>query len=154
MQTPIAFIVKQKELSRKKEFAALLTHGTHNGYVAVPEEHLLYGKVCEDPQIEAISIHGGITYADHAIYQDKSSDTGFSILSKYVGKINLLIKDGEFLYPADKEFLMNELKQGKNWWIFGFDTWHWGDDPIIWNKEAVISETQYLLRQLTEIVLK
>lgn len=154
MQTPIAFVVKQRDLTTNKELNDIITHGTHNGYVAVPEEHPLYGKVCADSEVVKLQVHGGVTYANSAIYGQKLDGVDIYVMPEYIGKINLLIQDGEFLHPTDKEFLMNELSSGKKWWIFGFDTWHFGDNPEDWDKETVISETQDLLQQLTEIVLK
>jgi len=39
----------------------------------------------------------------------------------------------------------------KDWWVFGFDTSHFGDDINIWPKERVIEETKELFIQLLEI---
>ena len=41
----------------------------------------------------------------------------------------------------------------KHWWVFGFDTNHYQDDPYSWPEEAVIAETKRLFSQLLEIEL-
>jgi hypothetical protein len=37
---------------------------------------------------------------------------------------------------------------GDDWWIFGFDTFHYGDDKYNWDKQAVIQETMNLMEQI------
>ena len=37
---------------------------------------------------------------------------------------------------------------GDDWWIFGFDTFHYGDNEYDWDKQAVVQETRYLMKQL------
>jgi hypothetical protein len=39
----------------------------------------------------------------------------------------------------------------KNWWVFGFDTNHFGDNIEKWPEEAVIEETMNLFWQLVEL---
>ena len=41
----------------------------------------------------------------------------------------------------------------KDWWVFGFDTAHFGDTIEKWPKEAVEAETKRLFAQLLEIEL-
>ena len=43
------------------------------------------------------------------------------------------------------------LNSPKGWWVFGFDTAHFGDDLEKWPKEAVEEETKKLFHQLFEI---
>jgi hypothetical protein len=43
------------------------------------------------------------------------------------------------------------LNAPKGWWIFGFDTVHFGDDLEKWSKEAVEEETKKLFHYLFEI---
>lgn len=146
---PVAFIVKNKELP-KTHFIEI-EHGTHNGYVAVPSDHPLFGKQTDYPSIINLKVHGGVTYTESGIYGKTLSSGLINIKPEYVGKINLLIQDGEFLESSGKEFLLNELKENKEWWIIGFDTWHYGDNPYIWNKDAVTAETVNLWLQIKEI---
>lgn len=42
----------------------------------------------------------------------------------------------------------------KDWWVFGFDTCHYGDNLTNWPKEAVEAETKRLFFQLLEIELE
>ena len=39
----------------------------------------------------------------------------------------------------------------KGWWVFGFDTSHFGDNIDNWPKEAVIEETMSMFWQLVEL---
>lgn len=41
----------------------------------------------------------------------------------------------------------------KHWWVFGFDTSHFGDNINNWSKEAVEDETKKLFCQLLDIEL-
>jgi hypothetical protein len=43
------------------------------------------------------------------------------------------------------------LNTPKGWWVFGFDTAHFGDTIEKWSKEAVEEETKKLFWQLFEI---
>lgn len=43
------------------------------------------------------------------------------------------------------------LNTPKGWWVFGFDTAHFGDTIEKWSKEAVEEETKRLFWQLFEI---
>lgn len=41
-----------------------VSHGAWCGYVAVTKDHPLYGKSYGDEDVDALSVHGGITYGD------------------------------------------------------------------------------------------
>ena len=41
----------------------------------------------------------------------------------------------------------------RNWWVFGFDTAHFGDNIEKWSKEAVEAETKKLFCQLLDMEL-
>ena len=45
----------------------------------------------------------------------------------------------------------NGVNAPKDWWVFGFDTCHWGDNLDNWPKEAVIEETMNMFWQLVEL---
>lgn len=148
---PVAFIVKAEKFNIPG-----LERGDYNGYVAVPEDHKYFGYDCYKIS-EIVEVHGGITLSEPVICGTKTSE-GFDISPQYVGKINLLIAKGEFLDSIDnkkeskriiKEF-WESLKDGDDWWIFGFDTAHYGDDSLIWDREAVVAETLNLLKQMEE----
>lgn len=92
--------------------------GAANGYVAVPPRHPLHGKKHEDVDM---SVHGGLTYS--------------SLFSEFRGRHVELINKKNMDVPDD-------------WWVFGFDTMHFGDTPFSWPKERVIEETLHLQEQL------
>jgi len=80
--------------------------GEANGYVAVPPEHPYHGKDVYD--IGCIDVHGGITLSDY-----------------------LNVKE----YPVeDVEFISEAKEVPSNWWIFGFDTMHFGYNKVNWSK--------------------
>ena len=41
-----------------------MSWGTWNGYVLLPKGHIFHGKEIDDKEIEELSVHGGVTYAD------------------------------------------------------------------------------------------
>ena len=92
--------------------------GEYNGYVAVPPEHPLYGKGYDEPEVENLDVHGGVTFADTA---DK--------------------------LPPTSEYL-DHKEPPRDWWVFGFDTGHYGDNPERLNLERCTEETRELQKQL------
>lgn len=111
-------------------------HGTHNGYVAVPPGNKYHGKSVED--MEDFEVHGGITFSQPAIYPDVMN--GRKVNKKYVGKRNAILEKAEFI--------TDNTEVGDDWWIFGFDTAHWGDNKYDWDRQAVIEETLSMMEQL------
>ena len=95
--------------------------GEYNGYVAVPPEHPLYGKGDSAEEVEALDVHGGVTYT---------------------GKIKHLP------YPSE---LLDHKEIPRDWWVFGFDTCHYGDNADKWNLENCTEETRRLQIQLEEL---
>lgn len=96
-----------------------LTAGYANGYVAIPKEHPLYNVSYDDVDID---IHGGLTFAE---------------MSDSVNKV----------FEQDKiEYLDGELPNG--YWVFGFDTMHWGDNISTRPREWCVNETIELKRIL------
>ena len=110
----IAFLITTPNLMPMKA-------GEYNGYVAVPPEHPLYGKGDSAEEVEALDVHGGVTYT---------------------GKIKLLP------YPSE---LLDHKEIPCDWWVFGFDTCHYGDNPERWNLERCTEETRELQKQLEEL---
>ena len=90
--------------------------------------------------IDDISVHGGITFSEPAISGEESIGSKRKINSKYVGKRNPILDDAEFI--------TDNTEIGDDWWIFGFDTFHYGDNEYNWGKQAVIQETMNLMKQL------
>lgn len=106
-----------------------LTCGTGyaNGYVAVPPGHPLHGKHYDEAN-EVIDIHGGLTFSDSA---EVIKTDGWGDETECIGFTNL-----------------DEIP--KDYWIFGFDTLHFGDGPHL-DRQWCINETNDLLKQLLEI---
>lgn len=103
--------------------------GTHNGYVLIPEDHPLYGK--DENIINAelpYSIHGGITFAESHLDSKQ------------------IITESEVLYISDAldKHELNEDCFATKYWVVGFDTAHYEDNPTNWNKTAVTAETEKL----------
>lgn len=111
-------------------------HGTHNGYVAVPPENKYHGRSYED--MDEFDVHGGITFSEPATYPDVMN--GREIKQEYIGKRNKLLEKAEFI--------SDNTEIGDDWWIFGFDTVHFGDNKYDWDRQAVIDETLSLMEQL------
>lgn len=97
--------------------------GYANGYVAVPKDHPFFGKGYDEVGIE---VHGGLTFAC----------SGDNITVKSLPETEVL------------EGCLHDLDE--NWWVFGFDTCHYGDSLENWTREAVIDETLSLKKQLEE----
>lgn len=119
--------------------AMMFSHGTHNGYVAIPPEHPLHGKDMIDDAVDALDVHGGITFSDPMIVPSEDND-GIKMNPKYVGKRHPLLDSAEYL--------TEEKNIPDDWWIFGFDTCHCNDNTWNWNRRKVISETLHLKEQL------
>lgn len=111
-------------------------HGTHNGYVAVPPENRYHGRSWKD--MDEFDVHGGITFSEPVVFPDKFH--GKKVRKKYVGKRNPILENAEFI--------TENTEIGDDWWIFGFDTVHFGDDKYNWDRKAVIDETLSLMEQL------
>lgn len=65
---------------------------------------------------------------------------GMEIKQEYIGKRNKLLENAEFI--------TENTEIGDDWWIFGFDTVHFGDNEYNWDRKAVIDETLSLMEQL------
>lgn len=134
----VAFIRETSFLDANMDLSGyVFEHGTHNGYVAVPPENRYHGRSWEDME-EEINVHGGITFSEPVTYPDKMNDR--EIREEYIGKRNAIL--------GKAEFITENTEIGDDWWIFGFDTAHWGDDKYNWDRKAVIDETLSLMEQL------
>ncbi len=121
----------------------MFAHGTHNGYVAVPPEHPCYrGDYCEKPICD-LDVHGGITYSEPVCYEETSFMSQRRVKPEYIGTRSALLDTAEYL--------TEEKDIPDDWWILGFDTCHFGDDEMIWNRPNVASETLRLKEQLEEL---
>lgn len=133
----VVFIRETSFLDVKPDLSGYeFEHGTHNGYVAVPPENKYHGRSYED--MDEFDVHGGITLSEPATYPDVMN--GREIREEYIGKRNKLLEKAEFI--------TENTEIGDDWWIFGFDTAHWGDNKYDWDRKAVIDETLSLMEQL------
>lgn len=133
----VAFIVSTSWMDKIiNSFGYKLEHGTHNGYVAVPPKSKYHGMSQND--VGDIHVHGGITLSEPVLYPNIMN--GLAVREKYVGKRNLLLEKAEFI--------TENTEIGDDWWIFGFDTAHWGDNKYDWDRQAVIEETLSMMEQL------
>ena len=129
----VAFIVEN-------DFPSFIRCGTHNGYVAVPPGNRYHGKHYNMLN-KQISVHGDLTLSEPAVYSEYAFGTyNYKLPDDLIGKRNTLLDFAEFV--------TEEKMVGDDWWIFGFDTVHFGDDESAWNREAVIKETMRLKAQL------
>ena len=90
--------------------------------------------------MEDFDVHGGITLSEPVTYPDKMNDR--EIREEYIGKRNAILEKAEFI--------TENTEIGDDWWIFGFDTAHWGDNKYNWDRQAVIEETLSLMEQLNQ----
>ena len=99
-----------------------INSGYANGYVAVPPEHPYHGKHYDDVDVE---IHGGLTFSENASE----------------------IKD----WTEDTECLnFNNIQEiPNNYWVFGFDTFHYADDEKL-DRTWCVAETERLMEQLSQ----
>lgn len=97
--------------------------GYANGYVAVPPEHPYHGM---DYDNVPVNIHGGLTFGGDAKRITQN-------------------------WKKHIEFLGEDTEIPDNYWIFGFDTLHWGDNLKKWSRENCIEETLCLKEQLEEL---
>lgn len=118
-------------------------HGTHNGYVAVPPTNKYHGKRYDDVDVE---VHGGLTFSEPATFREYTCGSGRKLKPEHVGKKIPILDGCEFISP--------NTKIGNDWWIFGFDTVHYGDNPHDCDKEYVIRETRLLQAQLEKQITK
>ena len=119
--------------------------GAANGYVAIPPTNKYYGLPYDSPEVEALSAHGGITYAEFATYKETSVSWPILTKPEFVGKRNTLLTYNELWFLGDKP---QEIPD--DWFILGFDTCHWGDNKENWNEDKVAQETLELAKQLDE----
>lgn len=99
-----------------------IKHGWGNGYVAIPKEHPLYGKDYMHPDVN-LDAHGGITFSDFANSLDLNELPELQVITDDI----------------------------KDYWVFGFDTLHAGDDEENCNEEYVKLQTLLLKLQLEQL---
>lgn len=119
--------------------------GEANGYVAIPPTNKYYGLPFDSPEVESLSVHGGVTYAEFATNKKTSASGRFLVRPELVGKRNTLLVYNELWFLDEKP---HEIPD--DWFIIGFDTCHWGDNKNNWDEDKVAQETLELAKQLEE----
>lgn len=109
----------------------LLSGGYANGYVAIPPSHPYYAKDYNDVPVE---IHGGLTFGNEIEWFADLTDAE----KKDVTPINF---DSLNEIPSD-------------YYVFGFDTLHFGDTINRYDRAWCIKETEELAKQLKQIEIK
>ena len=70
-------------------------------------------------------------------------------------RVFYLLEDTEYEIDIHGGLTYSDFGDGinapKNWWVFGFDTSHFGDNMQRWSKEDVEEETKRLFHQLFEL---
>lgn len=119
------------------------SHGTHNGYVAVPPEHPCFrGDYFEKPVCD-LDIHGGITFSEPVCAEETTFMSKRKFKPECIGMRQPLLEDAEYL--------TEEKDIPDDWWILGFDTCHWRDSIRNWPRERCVKETLRLKKQLEEL---
>jgi len=77
---------------------------------------------------------------------------GHKLHEKHYDNIEVVVHGGLTFSDSAEHLDWPEIpKSLKDGWVVGFDTAHWEDNSINWNKNAVISETKSLRNQLIAI---
>lgn len=118
-------------------------HGTHNGYVAVPPGHPCFrGNYFEKPVCD-LDVHGGITFSEPVCAEETTFMSQRELKPECIGK--------RYPFMDEAEYITEEKDIPDDYWILGFDTCHYNDDKIKWNRQSVIAETLRLKEQLEEL---
>ena len=106
------------------KFPVLVEYGWGIGYVLLPYNHPFWGKDYDDISID---VHGGLTFGGKFDFERFEKWLGNR---QFFGDVNL-----------------KNYKRFDNYWMIGFDTAHYGDNPSDQSKDFVLKETNYLLEQ-------
>jgi len=136
----IPFIINNADLLSEGGFKDC---GAANGYVAIPPTNKYYGLPYDSSEVESLSVHGGVTYAEFVVLKDTVCNGLRKVKPEFIGTRNMLLTGNELRFLGEKS---QEIPD--DWFILGFDTFHWGDNIDIWNEERVIQETLDLAKQL------
>lgn len=139
----IAFINAKHNKEMNNRNLPFLTAGHANGYVAIPPGHPCYRNNYTLSPVDEIQVHGGITLSEPVCYEDETFMSKRKVKPEYIGTRSCLLDDAEYI--TDNKEIPND------WWILGFDTCHYCDNPTNWTREDVIAETMQLKKQLENL---
>jgi hypothetical protein len=106
-------------------------YGWGNGYVLLPKNHPYYGIDYDSVNLNA---HGGLTFSREFISEN---------FLKWVEGL-------EF----DGDITIKNFKEVDGYWMFGFDTSHYGDNEYNCTKSYVMNETIDLMNQCLDDSVK
>lgn len=119
--------------------------------MAIPPTHIAYGVRYNDKRYKNINIHGGLTFSEYAADSRKDE----------LGNIKKIrwnfFNKAEIIQTPDWTVRLNTYEdEGRklipdDYFILGFDTCHYGDNNINWNKSNVIFETLCLKEQIIDL---
>jgi hypothetical protein len=110
---------------KNKQHPLIGEGGFANGYVVLPKDHPLWGLHYTAEEIEALNVHGGITFSEK-VDEDMINDPKFGV------------------------DLVNEDLGS---WVIGFDTRHFGDTLEKWPRKKVELEVINLIRQVEKLAV-
>lgn len=110
--------------------------GEANGYVAIPPTNKYYGLPYDSPEVESLSVHGGITFSEFVTLKDTTCNGVHRVKPELVGRRNSLLTENELWFLGDKPIEIPD-----DWFILGFDTCHPGDNKNKWDEDRVAEET-------------
>lgn len=110
--------------------------GEANGYVAIPPTNKYYGLPYDSPEVESLSVHGGITFSEFVTLKDTTCNGVHRVKPELVGRRNPLLTENELWFLGDKPIGIPD-----DWFILGFDTCHPGDNKNKWDEDRVAEET-------------
>lgn len=110
--------------------------GEANGYVAIPPTNKYYGLPYDSPEVESLSVHGGITFSEFVTLKDTTCNGVHRVKPELVGRRNPLLTENELWFLGDKPIEIPD-----DWFILGFDTCHPGDNKNKWDEDRVAEET-------------
>ena len=99
-----------------------MKHGVANGYVAVGPDNRFYDLTKSDNAVESVIVHGGITLTEPAYTKEFPIKADETTKTKPVfpRKRNPLLEKAVYL-------TLDRIVPD-NYWIFGFDTFHYPND--------------------------
>lgn len=135
----------------------LLGFGAANGYVAIPKEHPLYGlsynSYIKVKDINKIVYNGSIfgLFSNATDSNREDNEISIEMLVNVHGGITLA-KPVEKCTDWRKYFPKGLWEKRKDYWLFGFDTGHAGDNSSTWTIEAVKNETERFKQELINCI--
>ena len=105
----------------------------------------------DDKLYNNINVHGGLTFSEYVVYDSKDE---FGNIKKLRCR---LLNKAEVIQASDWTVSLNVYEDGgrklipDGYFILGFNTCHYGDNIINWNKSSVISETLCLKEQIIDL---